>query len=666
MSSGWKSRGGPQATLYGRGALIGAVNVIQNKADLDAPYFEGTLGGGDDGYLRSVIVLNAPLGDTFAVRAAGTLRARDGYVENTLGGEDLGGVDVAAGRIAFAWEPSSTLRFDLIGNIHSDSNSGTAFKSGTYAPPGGDVSPYSPAALNTFGGFEGDRELGLQREVRSLTLLGNWQISPSLSLQSITGDRAFESSEVFDIDGSAMPLIVAAEDAQGDQFSQEFRLLWDNGGPVSGFVGASYFHEQGYQRAPTQYNEQYMLAFATGALPGPGIPDFAQIRASGVGLLSLILGSPVAANAAFDSLDTAHREFFTNYGETTSYDLFADATWHVTERFDLTGGVRYTTDDKESGLVAGFDTPSALGGLVAQYLRGQPAGDYGLFTQPGTASASDTFDAVTWRVNARYEFSENLAAWASYARGRRPEVIDISPGNLPGATASIDILPAELVDSVEVGTRGQDFFNGALDAEASVYYYQYTDFQTTEFNGLSRVTVNAGEASAYGFETALNWRPLDHFSVFGTYAYNHARFDEGAREGNSFRLSPDHSVSFGIDYQIPVGPGSIFFRPTYTWQSKIFFDDDNDRIGPEFQPSPLPPFLPPDTLVNEFQESYGLLNLRAGFENEDGHWAVEAFVTNALDEEYLMDAGNTGDAFTIPTFIRGTPRLVGMQVTAKF
>lgn len=661
---------GPQATLYGRGALIGAVNVIQNKADTSDPYFEAQFGGGEDGYRRGLVVLNAPLGDAFAIRAAGTLRARDGYVENLAGGEDLGAVDVAAGRIALAFEPTNNLRFDLIGNIHSDSNSGTAFKSGTFAPVGGDLSPYSPAALNTWGGFEGGAPLGLQREVRSLTLLGNWEISPSLTLNSITGSRDFESKEIFDPDGSAMPLIVAAEDAEGDQFSQEFRLLWDNGGPVSGFIGASYFHEEGSQRAPTQYDERYMLAFASGSLPGPETPTEAEVNALGLDFLTngagglidiLVPGTP---QAFFDSLSTAHREFFTNSGETTSYDVFADATWHVTDRFELTGGVRYTRDDKESALLADYESPSRLAQLLA-LLVGQPfAGNYGLFTQPGDISASGDFDAVTWRLLGRYAISDDWSTWVSYGRGRRPEVIDVSPGNLPGAEATAAFLPAELVDSIEVGTRGQSFFDNTLDFEASAYYYKYTDFQSTEFDGLSIVTVNAGEATAYGFESALTWSPFENFKVFGTYSYNHARFDEGAREGNSFRLSPDHSASIGVNYEIPLSAGTIFFRPTYTWQSKIFFDDNNDRS--DLQPSPLAPFVPGDSIVNEFQGSYGLLNLRAGFEHESGRWTLEGFVNNALDEEYLLDAGNTGDSFTIPTFIRGTPRLVGVQVTTRF
>ena len=701
---------GPQATLYGRGALIGAVNVIQHKAELGSPGMQFELGGGEDGYRRALAVLNAPLvNDVLAVRVAGTLRARDGYVENLAGGEDLGGVDVAAGRVAIAFEPTNTLRFDLIGNIHSDDNAGTAFKSGTFAPAGGDLSPYSAAALNTWGGFEGGRPLGLDREVRSLTLIGEWEMSPSLTLTSISGGRDFDSLEVFDPDGSAMPLIVAAENAEGQQFSQEFRLAWDNGGPLSGFAGVSYFHEEGSQRTPTQYDERYALAFASGALPGPAIPGLATIQGidqfalqslvtSTQGLQTL-LGLPVTSVTAaqlLGALDSTHIEESTNYGETTSWEAFADATWRVTERFEITAGARYTQDEKTSGLAARYETRSALGnvlaaqtllqsagaaygagqpatatvltaqasGILSSVAAGSPALASGLFTQPQAfVERSGDFDAWTWRLVGRYELSDNVALWASYARGRRPEVISLSPGNLPGSSYSSNVLPAEQVDSFEVGLRGQGLFSNTLDLEGSVYYYDYTDFQTTEFNGLSLVTVNAGEASSYGFESAATWRPVDNFRVFATYGYNHSRFESGAREGNQFRLSPDHSASLGFTYELPLGrAGNIFFTPTYTWQSKIFFDDNNDRT--DLQPPVLPGLQ--DTIVNEYQDAYGLLNVRFGFESESGHWSVEGFVNNALDEEYLIDAGNTGDSFTIPTFIRGAPRLIGVQLTTRF
>ncbi len=691
---------GPQATLFGRGALIGAINVIQNKADVDGFGASASAGIGDNGYFRTEGVINVPIEEgKVAFRVAGTYRERDGFVENLLGGDRLGGVSVEAWRFAGAIKPWDGVRFDLIFNQHVDENTGTPFKSGTWAPTGGSLSPFSPAALNRSAtGFEGGREIGLNRTVRSGTLIGSWELSDALTLTSITGLRHFNSLEVFDADGSELPLIIAAEDAEGDQASQELRLAFDNGGSVKGFVGVSYFEEDGAQRSPTQYDERYVLAFATGTILGPNAPSLATIRAIDVAYLTNLTGSAPVAQAIYAQLDPFHGEYYVNRGQTESWDLFGDVTWQATERLELTAGLRYTRDTKTSTFRSGnTGTASALGGLLVAQALGQqavaaanagnfvlagqlqaqaqgiitaiadpsiPNPNVGLFTQPQTPiGRSGDFDGFTWRLNARYAVSDDVSLWASYARGRTPDVIAISAGNLPGSTASIETLPAETVDSYEIGARAARILDGALDIEGSVYFYDYNDFQTTQFVGGSIRQINAGEAQAYGFEGAFQWRALDSLSIFGTYGYNHARFTSGARDGNHFRLSPDHTISLGFTWEVPLdGIGIVSLTPSWSWQSKVFFDDNNDR--PDLQPPVLPGLQ--DRAVDEFQGDYGLVNIRLDLESEDGSWRITGFVNNVLDEDYLLDAGNVGDSFTIPTFIRGPKRTVGVEIGAKF
>ena len=73
-----------------------------------------------------------------------------------------------------------------------------------------------------------------------------------------------------------------------------------------------------------------------------------------------------------------------------------------------------------------------------------------------------------------------------------------------------------------------------------------------------------------------------------------------------------------------------------------------------------------DRGVDEFQDAYGLLNIRLGFETEDAAWRITGFVNNVTDQDYLLDAGNVGDSFTVPTFIRGAGRTAGVEIGAKF
>ena len=76
---------------------------------------------------------------------------------------------------------------------------------------------------------------------------------------------------------------------------------------------------------------------------------------------------------------------------------------------------------------------------------------------------------------------------------------------------------------------------------------------------LASQPVNAGAAEATGFETQATWRLADGLSVFGSYAYNHARFSGGAYDGNRFRSSPDDKFAFGVNAVIPTRLGELLF-----------------------------------------------------------------------------------------------------------
>ena len=66
------------------------------------------------------------------------------------------------------------------------------------------------------------------------------------------------------------------------------------------------------------------------------------------------------------------------------------------------------------------------------------------------------------------------------------------------------------------------------------------------------------------------------------------------------------------------------------------------------------------------QDGYGLMNARLRFDAESDRWSAELFVTNLFDKEYIIDAGNTGDGFGIPTFIAGAPRMFGGYLTIRY
>lgn len=637
---------GPQSTLYGRGALIGAVNIIQAKA---RPGYAASarFEGGNFGYMMAEGMFNAPVTDTLSIRVAGRIKHRDGYVKNLLVGEDFNSTQTTAVRVALNWRPTERFDADLLVNYQSDSPSGTSFKSLTYLPTDpttgavlGNLDRNSGAALATVAGFENDQKLGLERDVFSVTGLANYKINDVLSLASTTAFRRFAGEEIFDADGFSLPLFTFAEDAQGKSASQDLRLNYDADGAITAFGGLSYFWEDGSQRVPLLFNERVFAARA-GAIPG-----FVRPNVAGLAFINAI--------PAFGPLKSQHLETFTNYGKTKSYDAYGDVTWKATDKLELAAGLRYTYDDKESGygVVLG-NGGSVLGGST-------PTTPRGLFVQPTTGGQpqykSFTDNGITYRVVGRYAVTPDANVYASVATGRRPKVVQ-GGNTVPGAAARFTEIPAEEVISYEIGSKVA-LMDRRLTLEGAVYRYDYENFQTSiRLPSGQVVSTNAGEASATGFEGQTTFQVTANATVFGTYAHSKARFGNGLFKDNRFRLSPDDSFSLGANVAFDAPIGRFTITPTYTWQSEVFFDNANDRAALQ---------TTGDVIQDEKQKAYGLMNLRIGYQpSKDSAIKIEAFATNLLEQDYIKDAGNTGDAFGIPTFIAGEPRFVGVALSIK-
>lgn len=643
---------GPQGTLFGRGAQIGAVHLIQNKA---RNAFDGSFraGFGNLGETYFTGHLNAPLAeDRLYGRVAVFHHARDGAVDNLSGG-DLNGRDTQAVRASFRLDLGDWSGLDLILNWQKDTPPGTAFRSGNIPTRLGTTGFFdAPADLN-----RGD-ELGLDRTVRGATLLGDFRLNDDWTLATVTGWRDFDAHEEFDGDGSQAYLLEFAEIAEGRQFSQEVRFNYDGGGMFRGFVGGSWFDESGSQRVPLGTDERSLYALLSplvSEMAGGLLPVVPVLNADGTPNTSLSL---IQVHPALQQmlglppvlpLKPLHTEEYSNHGDVRALELFADGTWSVTDRLDLTLGLRYTQEKVTSGYQSDFHgAPSVLGLFLPSFPDSVAFPNAMFAPTAGRISASEDFNSVVGRAVASYRFTDALNGYASVSRGRRPSVVQVD-----GEGA--EVIDAEIVWSYEAGLKGEAN-GGNFLYDVAAFYYDYSNFQAQVENPNPPpffITADGGNAHAMGVEAALINRFSDTLTGFFNYGWIDAGFnandDDGnpqALAGNRFRLTPEHTVALGLDWRMPFGAGhDVYLRPNYTWRSQVYFEDDN---APGIE-----------------QDAYGLLNLNLGVTLANG-WDLQAYARNLTDEAYLVDAGNTGALFGIPTYIPGAPRTYGVRFAYRF
>lgn len=654
---------GPQGTLFGRGAQIGAISLIQNKPK-NATEGLISLGYGNFDDRRLEAMYNTPLVENQLFgRVALAYREFDGTVDNLADGSDLNGKDTRALRTSLRWQPSDRTNVDVILNYQKDEPPGTAFKSGVLPTSRGETNPFSAAELNR------GRGLYVDRTVWGLTGILDHEVSEAWSLTAITGYREFDAYEEFDADGSPLYLLELGEKAQAKQFSQEFRANFHTGGEFTGFVGAGYFYEDGEQRVPLRSDERVLWAFLSplfrqglvrNGVPAPVVSQLvptldpynppATFPATFAGFANPTFPASLQqlAGLANVPLQSYYTEAYTNYGETEAFDVFGDGTYRVTDAFEVTLGLRLTHEK----ITGGYQSVNGGAPGRVTFILPSAGGPNNAF-RPTNGRLEISEDYTSWvaRLVGRYQFSRELNAYASVARGRRPNSLSFSQTTL----APIE-LDEEIVWNYETGVKG---FLPGLRAHYGVsgFYYTYSNFQsdTLVTPGVTLPT-NAGSATGYGGEFTLQSQLSDTLAWFATYGYTDATFDDTdddgrpqAYAGYSFRLTAKHTFSIGGSYTVPTEVGQVVFTPVYQYKSKHFFEDDNGAAGGSLR-----------------QDGYGVVNLRLGFTTKDGRYEVTAYADNVFDKEYLIDAGNVGTAFGIPTFIPGLPRMYGVKAAVRF
>lgn len=687
---------GPQGTLFGRGAEIGGISIIRHKP---VDNFSGELSMNYGSYNQRQVsgFINTPIiKGKLANRFAFDYDARDGFIKNEAGGR-LNGKNALAFRNSTQWWANDDTSIGLVLDYQHDDYPGTSFHS--INPMYGNSDPNSTANL------EAGKKLGIKRNVGGALLNIDHNINHRWTFNSITGFRAFNSKERFDADGTYLPLLLCQEKEKGTQFSQEFRFNYDDKNRFSGFVGASYFYENSSQDVNAKANLQYLypvfiqksvkaslnsqidnvkgllaqmlpaayqpMVDATLAqlmskwfpespavdengklIPQTNTPDIygdlkTALSAVGLDLDQVLAGmgdngrtiQATLQGISAKPLDTAYTEQGKNYGTNQAVELYADGTLKLTKNLNFTLGVRGTYENQETGY-SSSTVPSMFGAVL-----------YHPTENGAKVMAKDSYWSWVGRAALNYMIGRNNI-YASVSRGRRPGVLYFN--NDP---KDFETLKPEIIYSYEAGVKGS-LLQGRLNYDLCAYYYDWYNYQTSVFNATTSKYEydDAGRAHSFGIEASISYSSCRYLNLFGNWSYIEGKFNEkddnGNKQrfaGNRFRLTPKNSFAVGFDLNVPTGKNaSIYFRPTYSWKSKVFFEESNE---PELT-----------------QGAFGLLNFTAGYRMQPGkvYYEIGAFGKNVLDEKYVVDAGNSGRQIGFPTYVGGTRSVVGVMFKIGF
>lgn len=621
---------GPQATLFGTASAVGAISMISARpkpgfaAELTAGY------GNYDAKLLSGFVNGGS--DKVSGRIAFAWKKRDGYVKNlSATQDDLYARDQLGVRGSLRLTPTDNFTADLILTYDRQRNSGTPFISRALPTSQGPGNPFGAANLSgsplSSSALRGDK-LGLRRDVYDANLTFSWDIADDWTLTMVHGYRDFDSNEIFDADGSAAWYLEFGEEAKGWQASHETRFSYA-GDHFRGAFGWNMFREKSNQRVPFSTEEGTYIQCATRLIPG-----LACVAADGTVTASqatAILTQGAATVIPYNSV-------FENQGKNDSYSMFADGTWLASPSLELTAGIRALIEKRRSGFVT--TVPNSV-------LSGAPLIPGQVNTNGRVLRAEDSFAAFLPRFNILYRFSPNLNGFATVSKGRRSPTVSLDAA--AGGVARINRIAGENVWNYEVGLKAN---SGIISGSLGVYYQKYDNFQVsvTGTDGVNR-TVSAGTASNLGVEAEVAIQPTSWLNIFANGGYIDGGIDNkeanGRFAGDQFRLQPKFQSAAGFTIDAPLGNGMrVFATPSLTYRSKIYFEVPNTEAIS--------------------QKAVMLANLRAGIGFADDRYEISGFIRNLTNKDYLLDAGNTGGGFGIPTYIPAEPRFYGVQLTGRF
>lgn len=630
---------GPQGTLFGRNAVGGAVNITTNKPT-SSTEANVTLGLGNYDLRTVKGMFNVPIiDDELMFRITGGIRDRDGWQYNQA-------TDVTDGyaqdrwnvRAKLLWTPNDDLNVELTydKNQQKDHSGYANIRGGFIADQLAEFGLLSPATTdlsgtkannnnaflaiddsdpnNPFPIFEGPMgesiDFGLNRTIQGTALKIDYNLSNNLTFSSITSHRSLKSGISEDTDGSEYLILNVKSFIDSDEYTQEFRLSGKSNS-LDWFVGVNAYRSELTGRVDDSFG-------------------------------AIFVGQNFNETAIVDA-------------ETTSYALFSDVIWSLTDETNVTVGVRASYDDKNQQI----KNPQDFGILFAspnQFLNENNIPD------PSIANNDESWNNVSPRLVIDHTLNDSTLLYAGVSLGYKSggfnsfPTVDIDPssptfGFVPyGSTKPFD---EEKITNYEFGIKSI-LLDNRLKFNASFYYYDFTDLQFLLSDNATQKADNVGSADGKGIDIDTMYLLTEDLTVTASIAWLDASYGESIvdedgnviiSKGQALSFSPDITATLSLDHYLDLADlGVLRTNISYTYTDEQYLNSQ--------------------TTNNIYlDDSKSLVNARISYISPEEEWEISAWITNLTDENNIELIGTVTDDFGFIPASRSEPRMFGLEIS---
>ncbi len=725
---------GPQGTLYGRNTTGGAINFITRKPELKGNNGNLTVGYGRfNRFNAEGAVEFTPVEDKMGIRLAGTYISSDPYIKNLLpaglnksaptlptaaayGNQSTGiqpGITKNWGiRGTVRFKPTETVDLTLKGyagkatggqEVPLATGQSTTSDTINYLSPnfllGGLFGALSQAGLLPTSYSASGRGLN-DRQVESDTvgnaisraegvvLNASIELSDSLKLVSITGYDSGLYSQLPNTDCDATPVRLCSIGYRSafHAFNQDVRLD---------------FSSEGFKLIVGGY-------FGKDSVTADNRPDFFNVLSdvrSALGLSTSYFNPGGNFNGTLlsaTSLPTGIRATQHFKQDRTSYAVYGEGSYQLTDTVTATAGLRYTRDKNafSEGMATFYDDAGTArlitvsnfqqGGVAAPYFLQAVRNEAGTvlvpsfsslgIPLPGGLERSGKSGRVSGRFILDWKPTEESKIYASYSRGYRAGTFN---GLAYGSANQVYFVPPETVNAYEIGFKSR-FAENRVQLNGAFFYYDYKGQQGQVVDSSATANLVALDGSLKGFEAELLFKATDALTLNASLGILDSKYKHGVCPaanilafppqvgncvasgtgnvdvgGNPFPYAAKSSINLGFDwdaYRSDDNKLTLHGDGSYTGQ--FYYDSFKDYTGtPGLKRLATGQFA-------QGEGKYWVLNARATFSH--GNYALSAWVKNLTDKTYYPFGIAIENLFGNGYRVRAQPRMFGAEASVKF